>query len=40
MITACERYYGYTGDELGNSLVIGEGISVAGGLVLFVGMSN
>ena len=38
VIAAYERYFGYVGDERGNSLVIGEGMSVAGILVLFVGM--
>ena len=38
MIAVCERYVGYVGDEWGNSLVIGEGVSVAGVLVLFIGM--
>ena len=38
MIVAFEGYFGYVGDELGDSLVIGEGMSVAGGLVLFIGM--
>ena len=32
MIAACERWFDYVGDEWGNSLVIGEGMSVAGGL--------
>ena len=31
VITALERYFGYVGDEWGNSLVIGEGLSVVGG---------
>ena len=31
-----ERYVDDVGDEWGNSLVIGEGLSVVGGLGLFV----
>ena len=38
VIAACERYVGHIGDKLGNSLVIGDGMSVAGVLVLCVGM--
>ena len=38
MNAAYERYFGYADDECGSSLVIGEETSVAGVLVLFVGM--
>ena len=36
MIATLERYVGDVGDEWRNSLVIGEGLSVVGGLGLFV----
>ena len=36
MIAACEKYFGYVGDEWENSLMIVEGMSVAGVLVLSI----
>ena len=38
MIAVCERYFGYVGDEWKNLLMIVEGVSVAGVLVLSIGM--
>ena len=38
MIAALKRFFGYVGDEWGNSLVIGEGLSVVGGIGSFISM--
>ena len=38
MIAACEKYFGYVGDEWENSLMIVEDMSVAGIRVLSVDM--
>ena len=38
MIAACEKYFGYVGDEWENSIMIVEGMSFAGVLLLSVGM--
>ena len=40
MITACEKYVGYVGDEWENSLMIVEGVSVDGVLVLSISISD
>ena len=38
MIAIFDRWFDYVGDEWGKSLMIGKGMSIAGGLVLFVGI--
>ena len=38
MIAACEKYFGYVGDEWENSIMIVKGMSFAWVLVLSVGM--